>query len=93
MADVGNVCQVVKTPATTAPPQRKDKFDHMGSSVRFYEDAASFSSAAEEFLLSRPVLHNVILTRLADCLTRHEPGRYWVATKDGQVSGLYFNLL
>jgi hypothetical protein len=32
----------------------------------------------------------VILTRLGDCLTRHEPGRYWVATKDGQVSGVVF---
>jgi hypothetical protein len=62
----------------------------MGSSVCFYEDAASFSSAAEEFLLSRPVLNNVILTRLGDCLTRHEPGRYWVATKDSQVSGVVF---
>jgi hypothetical protein len=55
-----------------------------------YEDAAPFSNAAEEFLLSRPVLHNVILTRLADCLTHHEPGRYWVVTKDGQVSGVAF---
>jgi hypothetical protein len=62
----------------------------MGSSVRFFEDAASFSHAAEEFLLSRPVHHNVILTCLGDCLTRQEPGRYWVATKDREVSGVVF---
>jgi RimJ/RimL family protein N-acetyltransferase len=63
----------------------------MSHGVRVYDDPKSFSAVAQDFLLSRPTLHNVILTRLADRFRRDEPGRYWVATQDGQVKGVVFH--
>lgn len=56
--------------------------------VRFYEDARSFSAGAEEFLLSRPVLHNLILTIVDSRVTQAEPGRYWMAVRGNRVVGL-----
>jgi GNAT superfamily N-acetyltransferase len=56
--------------------------------VRFYEDVRLFSDAAEEFLLSRTVLHNLILTIVDGRLTLPEPGRYWVAFRAQQVVGV-----
>jgi uncharacterized protein len=60
----------------------------MSISVRFYEDARLFSAAAEEFLLSRTVLHNLILTIVDGRLTQHEPGLYWAAFRAQQVVGV-----
>ena len=60
----------------------------MDISVRFYEDARLFSSAAEEFLLSHRILHNLILTIVDTRLTQPEPGRYWVAVRAHQVVGV-----
>lgn len=60
----------------------------MSISVRFYEDVRLFSVAAEEFLLSRTVLHNLILTIVDGRLTQREPGRYWVAFRADQVVGV-----
>jgi hypothetical protein len=60
----------------------------MDISVRFYEDARLFSEAAEEFLLSRSILYNLILTIVDSRLTQHEPGRYWVAVRAQQVVGV-----
>jgi uncharacterized protein len=60
----------------------------MEISVRFYEDARLFSEAAEEFLLSNSILHNLILTIVDSRLTQHEPGRYWVAVRAQQVVGV-----
>jgi uncharacterized protein len=57
-------------------------------SVRFFEDARLFSAAAEEFLLSHSILHNLILTIVDNRLTQHEPGRYWVAVRAHQVVGV-----
>ncbi|WP_187143445.1 GNAT family N-acetyltransferase [Terriglobus albidus] len=65
-----------------------DKLDDMGISVRFYEDPRSFLAVAEEFLLSRAVLHNLVLTIVDTRLAQPEPGRYWVAFRDSQVVGL-----
>ena len=65
-----------------------DKLDDMGISVRFYEDPRSFLAVAEEFLLSRAVLHNLVLTIVDTRLAYPEPGRYWVAFRDFQVVGL-----
>jgi hypothetical protein len=62
----------------------------MNISVNLYEEAAAFSAAAGEFLRSRPVHHNLILTLLDGRVTRPEPGRYWVAKRDGQVAGVVF---
>lgn len=41
-------------------------------------------------MLSRPVLHNLILTLVDGRLTRHEPARYWVAFRGHQVVGVVF---
>jgi GNAT superfamily N-acetyltransferase len=60
----------------------------MAISVRFYEDARLFSAAAEDFLLSRTILHNLILTIVDGYLTQHEPSRYWVAFRAQQVVGV-----
>ena len=60
----------------------------MGISVRFYEDPRSFLAVAEEFLLSRAVLHNLVLTIVDTRLVQPEPGRYWVVFRDSQVVGL-----
>ncbi len=62
----------------------------MTISVSFYQDAAAFSAAAGAFLRSRPVYHNLLLTLLDARLTRPEPGRYWLAARDGQVVGVVF---
>jgi uncharacterized protein len=56
--------------------------------VRFYEDARLFSAAAGEFLLSRAVLHNLILTIVDSRVTQAEPGRYWIAVRGNRVVGL-----
>jgi ribosomal protein S18 acetylase RimI-like enzyme len=62
----------------------------MEISVRFYEDAAPVLASAGEFLRSRPVLHNLILTLLDARLLYPEPARFWVAFRDGQVAGVVF---
>jgi GNAT superfamily N-acetyltransferase len=62
----------------------------MPISVRFYEDAASVLATADEFLRSRPVAHNMILTLLEGRLAHPEPGRYWVASRADQVAGVVF---
>jgi predicted GNAT family acetyltransferase len=60
----------------------------MDISVRLYEDAQSFSTAAGEFMLSRSVLHNLVLTIVDGRLRRAEPGRYWIAFRGGRVAGV-----
>lgn len=60
----------------------------MEVNVSFYEDAQGFSAAAKEFLLSRKVLHNLILTIVDNRLARHEAGRYWVAVRANEVVGV-----
>jgi uncharacterized protein len=61
--------------------------------VHFYEDAQLFSVAAEEFLLSRTVLHNLILTIVDNRLTQPEPGRYWLRFEVIGWLAWRFNLL
>src|SRR6202012_5578718 len=60
----------------------------MDISVRLYEGPRSFSTAAGEFLRSRPVLHNLILTIVDRRLTESEAGRYWGAFRGGEVVGV-----
>jgi predicted GNAT family acetyltransferase len=62
----------------------------MEISVRFYEDAASVLATAGEFLRSRPVTHNLILTLLEGRLMHPEPARYWVASRAGKPVGIVF---
>jgi hypothetical protein len=59
----------------------------MDISVRLFEGPRSFSAAAGEFLRSRPVLHNLILTIVDRRLTESEAGKYWVAFRGGEVVG------
>jgi uncharacterized protein len=56
--------------------------------VTLYEGPRSFSAAAEEFLRSRPVLHNLILTIVDRRLTETEAGKYWVASRGAEVVGV-----
>ena len=60
----------------------------MDIKVRIYEDPHSFSAVAGEFLRSRPVLHNLILTIVDGRLTESEPGHYWVAFRGEDVVGV-----
>jgi uncharacterized protein len=60
----------------------------MDISVRLYEGPRSFAAAAGEFLRSRPVLHNLILTIVDRRLTEAEAGKYWVASRGAQVVGV-----
>lgn len=53
----------------------------MEISVQFYEDVRLFTAAAEGFLLSRAVLHNLVLTIVDGRVARPEPGLYWIATR------------
>ena len=68
----------------------RDSLEDMEISVRFYEDAASVLATASEFLRSRPVAHNLILTLLDARLRHPEPARYWVASRAGKAVGVVF---
>ena len=59
----------------------------MDLGVDFYEDARPFFEAAGDFLRSRPILHNLVLTLVESRLANWELGRYWVATRDNRVVG------
>lgn len=56
--------------------------------VALYEGPRSLSAAAGEFLRSRPVLHNLILTIVDRRLTESEAGKYWVAFRGAEVVGV-----
>lgn len=60
----------------------------MDISVRLFEGPRSFSAAAGEFLRSRPVFHNLILTIVDRRLTESETGKYWVAFRGAEVVGV-----
>jgi GNAT superfamily N-acetyltransferase len=55
--------------------------------VECYTDGREALEHAREFLVSRPVDHNVILTILRDRVARPEPGRYWIARNGQTVVG------
>jgi len=71
-------------------PRPRDNLRIMETSVRFFEDAASVLATAGEFLRSRPVVHNMILTLLESRAIHPEPARYWVASRGNQVAGVVF---
>lgn len=60
----------------------------MNIQVAYYAAAGAFSAAAGAFLRSSPVLHNLILTLLDARIANPEPGRYWLASRQGQVEGI-----
>jgi hypothetical protein len=55
----------------------------MDTKIVFTEDPALVLSMAGEFLASRPVLHNLILSILHARVARLQPGRYWMAPDGG----------
>lgn len=56
--------------------------------VHCSSDAQSVLRAAEAFLATQPVLHNLILTSLHDRIREPGPGRYWLATDGAGVRGV-----
>jgi uncharacterized protein len=56
--------------------------------ITFSEDPASALSIAGDFLLTQPVLHNLILSLLHARIMYPEPGRYWVAALGKEILGV-----
>ncbi|HEY3840279.1 MAG TPA: GNAT family N-acetyltransferase [Bryobacteraceae bacterium] len=62
----------------------------MAVTVGMLDDPAAIMRVAGQFLLSKPVLHNVILTLLETRMANPEVGRYWVASCESRVTGMVF---
>jgi uncharacterized protein len=62
----------------------------MNVSVTFGDDPAVVLKLAGEFLASQPVLHNLVFSLLHARVAHAEPGRYWVAKRNGQAAGVVF---
>lgn len=60
----------------------------MTIAVQETEDASDVLERAGEFLATRPVEHNLVLTILHDRVANPEPGRYWWVTDDHAVVGV-----
>ena len=60
----------------------------MGVQITSSDDPVWLRNKAYEFLVSQPVLHNMILTLLEARIACREDGRYWVATDGGTVAGV-----
>jgi hypothetical protein len=58
--------------------------------IRASEDPGLINAMARDFLLSQPVLNNLILSLLEARIARPEPGRYWLASRGGGVLGVVF---
>ena len=56
--------------------------------VQQTEDAADALARAGEFLATRPVEHNLVLTILHDRIAHPEPGRYWIVADDDAIVGV-----
>ena len=56
--------------------------------VQHFENAAAFFAAAGEFLLARPVHHNLILSIVDARLNQTESGHYWVAFRGHEAVGV-----
>lgn len=62
----------------------------MALRVTLCDDPAAVLKAAGEFLESRPVHHNLILSLLHNRVRHPEPGRYWIGELDGRVAVVVF---
>ena len=60
----------------------------MSIAVHQTDDAADALVRAGEFLATRPVDHNLVLTILHDRVARPEPGHYWLVHDDDAVVGV-----
>jgi hypothetical protein len=58
--------------------------------IRASEDPGLVMTMAQDFLLSQPVLNNLILSLLEARIARPEPGRYWLASRNGAIAGVVF---
>lgn len=59
--------------------------------VTRHADAGGMLDQAGDFLRSRPVLHNIVLTLLEGRRRSPGPGRYWLVTDGSRVEGVAFN--
>ena len=59
-------------------------------SVMFSDQPQQVLDIAGDFLVSRPVVNNVMLTLLHDRVAVPEPGCYWVATDGDEIVGVVF---
>jgi predicted GNAT family acetyltransferase len=58
--------------------------------VTFTDDPARVLCEAGKLLTAEPVRNNTMLNLLHGRVTRPEPGRYWLAKRDGAVVGIVF---
>lgn len=58
--------------------------------VEFHADPAMVLGRAGEFLASKPVAHNLVLTLLHTRVRHPEPGRYWTVLADDTPVGVVF---
>jgi hypothetical protein len=58
--------------------------------VTFTEDPARVLAEAWKFLAAEPVRNNTMLNLLHGRVSHPEPGRYWLANRDGAVAGAVF---
>ena len=58
--------------------------------IRASDDPGLITAMAQDFLLSQPVLNNLILSLLEARIARPEPGRYWLASRNGAIVGVVF---
>jgi ribosomal protein S18 acetylase RimI-like enzyme len=62
----------------------------MGIRVTFSDDPARVLTIAGGFLVSQPVLHNLVLSLLHARVAYREPGRYWVVARREKIVGVVF---
>jgi predicted GNAT family acetyltransferase len=60
----------------------------MGTAVEHTDDPAHTVARAGEFLATRPVEHNLVLTILHDRIAHPEPGRYWIVVDHDAIVGV-----
>lgn len=63
---------------------------HGAMEVTFTTDAAEALAGAREFLATKPIEHNLLLTLLEFRAAWPQDGRYWTATDAGRVVGFLF---
>ncbi len=62
----------------------------MSLNVTMSADAGQVLAAADGYLTSEPVLHNLVLSLLQERAAGSEPGRYWVVRNGAMVTGVAF---
>ncbi|MEA3218149.1 MAG: uncharacterized protein QOJ19_4305 [Acidimicrobiia bacterium] len=60
------------------------------TTVEFTYQPEVVLDVAHDLLVSRPVVHNLVLSLLQERVRRPEPGRYWIVACDGRPAGVVF---